>query len=981
MGAGTGTTSLINSNTSGSTPVTLQAGTNVTLSEAGNTITISAAGGGADQTLAVATNTTTLSAGGGSMTIAGAGINVASTSGNTITVTGTEVDGLTTNEGSLTVGAGTGTTSLINSNTSGSTPVTITAAGILTTAESGNVITLTATEVDGSTTNELQTLAVATNTTTLSAGGGSMTIAGAGINVATTSGNTITVTGTEVDGLTTNEGSLTVGAGTGTTSLINSNTSGSTPVTITAAGILTTAESGNVITLTATEVDGSTTNELQTLSATGTGGGYNINLDPSGGSIGINQGNKTTINRSGNTLTFNSNEYQGFDNTSDATSHTLNLKDGFDASSAGTIQFVEGTGISLATTGSATNGILTISSTAGADQTLAVASNTTTLSAGGGSMTIAGAGINAASTSGSTITVTGTEVDGLTTNEGSLTVGAGTGTTSLINSNTSGSTPVTISVAVGLNIAESGNTITLTPNDIGNANEGSLTVGAGTGTTSLINSNTAGSTPVTLSAGSNITLSESGNTITIASTAGSQNGYYGGNGGNGGDNTIPSVTKSTLTNQLTLEIGDSPLLGLVPFRINATNSGAGVDQDFMTIRNGSDSLYFLKQDDAYKIIANAPLQLGGRTIDLNADSIRLNAVPNAFAGENTYLMRSPGGYVTKKEGISGATITSSIITPSTITSDQDNYNPTGWNGSNLVRLSGDNGIRAITSFVAPTSGFQKTLVNVGSYPIYFPSEHPDGTAANRVLANYDYILYPGASTAMYYDGTSSRWRFLSRQPAEYNARNLFYQWSPGSSTAADWGDFGFFQSVVSQAATSGLPASFDIGTSTTSTGLALAYFGKSLSSISVFGDAHLSYSTFLSIPVLSDGTNSFTAAAQITTSATSLGLNYNNAVGIRYNHATNSGKWEGYSRSNSGTESTIDLGITVTANQLYRLGIEVDKTLSEIRFYVDDVFIGRVQSNLPDPVGCSPRVIIAKSAGTTARLFRIHNMATQAIYP
>ncbi|MFN8288305.1 MAG: hypothetical protein U0V74_16230 [Chitinophagales bacterium] len=54
--------------------------------------------------------------------------------------------------------------------------------------------------------------------------------------------------------------------------------------------------------------------------------------------------------------------------------------------------------------------------------------------------------------------------------------------------------------------------------DLSTTNEGSLTVGAGTATTSLISSNTSGSTPVTLQAGSNVTLSETGNTITIASS-------------------------------------------------------------------------------------------------------------------------------------------------------------------------------------------------------------------------------------------------------------------------------------------------------------------------------------------------------------------------------------------------------------------------------------------------------------------------------
>ena len=599
-------------------------------------------------------------------------------------------------------------------------------------------------------------------------------------------------------------------------------------------------------------------------------------------------------------------------------------------------------------------------------------------------MTIAGAGINVASTSGSTITVTGTEVDGSVTNEGSLTVGAGTSTTALISSNTAGSTDVTLQAATGMNISESGNTITFTPNDIGNANEGSLTVGAGTSTTSLINSNTAGSTPVTLQAGSNITLSEAGNTITIASTAGSQNGYYGGNGGNGGDNTIPSVTKSTLTNQLTLEIGDSPLLGLVPFRINATNSGVGVDQDFMCIRNGTDSLYFLKQDDAYKIIANAPFQLGGRTIDLIADSIRINAVPNAFAGERTFLTISPGGYVTKKEGIPSSDITANIISPTLITSDQDNYNPTGWNTASLVRISGDNGIRAITSMVAPTIGYQKTLLNVGSYPIYFPSEHPDGTAANRIILSSDYILYPGASASIYYDGTSSRWRFITRQPAEYNAKNIFYQWSPGSINTGDWGDWTYTAinsgSVGGAGATSGLPASTDLRTSISTNSVAFAQLGKTVAKISLFGDAHLSYSTLVTISALSNETDTYTAYAQISAGVNTSSPNPNNTTGIRYSHGINSGKWEGYSKNNAGTESTVDLGITVAADQLYLLNIEIDKSLSEVRYYIDGAYVGRVQSNLPDAVACAPRDLIVKSAGTTSVSFRLHNMATQAIY-
>ncbi len=169
--------------------------------------------------------------------------------------------------------------------------VTIAAAGIATLSEgTANILTITATEVDGSTSNELQTLATTSNatshTTTLSNSGGSQQmVEGTGISLTTTGTGldgivTIANTGiiTEVDGSVTNEGSLTVTAGSGTTSVISSNTSGSTDVTITAAGINAISEVGNTITITATEVDGSTTNEIQDLTIGGSGPTYTVDI-------------------------------------------------------------------------------------------------------------------------------------------------------------------------------------------------------------------------------------------------------------------------------------------------------------------------------------------------------------------------------------------------------------------------------------------------------------------------------------------------------------------------------------------------------------------------------------------------------------------------------------------------------------------------------------------------------------------------------
>jgi hypothetical protein len=136
------------------------------------------------------------------------------------------------------------------------------------------------------------------------------------------------------------------------------------------------------------------------------------------------------------------------------------------------------------------------------------------------------------------------EVDGSVTNEGSLTVTAGTGTTSVINSNTSGSVAVTLEASTGLSIGESGNTITLTnaapdqtvsltgggitaisgtyPSftitstevDGSVTNEGALSIGTGVaGSSVFIQSNTSASTPVTISVGAGFDIAASGSTI------------------------------------------------------------------------------------------------------------------------------------------------------------------------------------------------------------------------------------------------------------------------------------------------------------------------------------------------------------------------------------------------------------------------------------------------------------------------------------
>ena len=139
-------------------------------------------------------------------------------------------------------GDGAGDNKTLDLSLSGGT-VTLDPAGILTITRSGNTLTLTATEVDGSVTNEAWTVdADDADTEVIS----NQTVKFQGAGITTTDYNPATdvllITSNEVDGSVTNEGILGVAAGISTTSVITSNTSSANGVTISVAGILTIGE-------------------------------------------------------------------------------------------------------------------------------------------------------------------------------------------------------------------------------------------------------------------------------------------------------------------------------------------------------------------------------------------------------------------------------------------------------------------------------------------------------------------------------------------------------------------------------------------------------------------------------------------------------------------------------------------------------------------------------------------------------------------
>lgn len=104
------------------------------------------------------------------------------------------------------------------------------------------------------------------------------------------------------------------------------------------------------------------------------------------------------------------------------------------------------------------------------------------------------------------------------------------------------------------------------------------------------------------------------------------------------------------------------------------------------------------------------------------------------------------------------------ISPSQITSDQNDYNPTNLATSTVLRLSSD-ASRNITGLQGGADGRIIVIVNVGSNAITLKDD--DGatsTAGNRFALSGDVVLAADDGVILQYDSTSSRWRCIGKSP-------------------------------------------------------------------------------------------------------------------------------------------------------------------------------------------------------------------------
>lgn len=103
------------------------------------------------------------------------------------------------------------------------------------------------------------------------------------------------------------------------------------------------------------------------------------------------------------------------------------------------------------------------------------------------------------------------------------------------------------------------------------------------------------------------------------------------------------------------------------------------------------------------------------------------------------------------------------ITPTALSADQNNYNPTGWSTANIVRLSTNSGTtRVLTGAAAGSSGELKWLVNLGPGFVQLDAGSTSSTSTNRFLhvSGTTLTLSINGVCGILYDPTSARWRCI-----------------------------------------------------------------------------------------------------------------------------------------------------------------------------------------------------------------------------
>jgi hypothetical protein len=224
----------------------------------------------------------------------------------------------------------------------------------------------------------------------------------------------------------------------------------------------------------------------------------------------------------------------------------------------------------------------------------------------------------------------------------------------------------------------------------------------------------------------------------------------------------------------------------------------GLDKEFL-MSDGAGSLDWVDTRTLnWSLTGNASTVPGTNfigTTDANPLILKTNSVEKLRLG--TSNGSSLTGSLVIKNGnlnVSQKLILSGVLTPATLSTDQDNYSPAGIDESTTLRVSSTTPVNITGLADGNESGRIVFVTNIGANLITLVSESALSTAKNRfILPNPSLILSEGDSILLQYDEISQRWRAPATSKGTYagNQKFRFFQ-----ATAVAGSSFGNYATVA-----------------------------------------------------------------------------------------------------------------------------------------------------------------------------------------
>jgi len=310
------------------------------------------------------------------------------------------------------------------------------------------------------------------------------------------------------------------------------------------------------------------------------------------------------------------------------------------------------------------------------------------------------------------------------------------------------------------------------------------------------------------------------------------------------------------------------------------------------------------------------------------------------------------------------------ISPTQITADQNDYNPTNLSTSSVLMLDCDSSFRTITGLQSGADGRILIVHNMSTAnTLLLANQNTNSSAANRFdFGGYDIPLFPSSQVMLFYDNVNSRWKINSHGSNLVIPTSNFGLYIRGELTGASPEDLtltaasGGTQSGLSAEAKHPGTRRWTAGTSTTGSG---SIISSSTNTLTLGNSCYWRYDAIINIDTLSDATNTYTLRVGFIDSNSAESTD---GVFFRYTNSVNSGKWVLVARNNS-TETTTNATNTAVASATwYRLTIIVNPAGTSAEFFQDGTSLGTVTSNIPTTSSTRATgygVMFLKSAGTS----------------